>query len=186
MQNHLNLKTLSFYGAMIGSVVVLFKVVSAYGETNLKAPNNLSGSYSVISENLPPCLQSQRLTDLNIPRKTPNPVLNLNIEQSGIYVFANLSLTADDHTNNTSAKEVKIPLTGKIKHQEAISLTGKGNQLKACPQLATNNPQGFPNVQFTPKGKENLTGEIRWNSSSPATIFTAQLQESETKEEGKH
>jgi hypothetical protein len=34
MMNHLSLKSLAFYGVAIGSVALLFKVVSAYGETN--------------------------------------------------------------------------------------------------------------------------------------------------------
>jgi hypothetical protein len=36
--SHFNAKTLSFYGIAIGSVLLLFKTVSAYGETKLKAP----------------------------------------------------------------------------------------------------------------------------------------------------
>ena len=41
IMNHLSLKSLAFYGIAIGSVALLFKVVSAYGETNLKAARQL-------------------------------------------------------------------------------------------------------------------------------------------------
>lgn len=38
MSSHFSPKSLLFYGTMIGSVAILFRVVSGYGEANLKAP----------------------------------------------------------------------------------------------------------------------------------------------------
>lgn len=60
----------------ISSVVVLFKVVTAYGETNLKAPPAIGGPYRISTQNLPGCLKANRLV--------------LNIKQSSIYLFGSL------------------------------------------------------------------------------------------------
>jgi hypothetical protein len=69
IMNHLSLKSLAFYGVAIGSVALLFKVVSAYGETNLKAAPAIGGSYRFDAKSLPECLKSDSLV--------------LTIEQSG-------------------------------------------------------------------------------------------------------
>ena len=76
MMSHFNLKSLAFYGIAISSVVVLFKVVTAYGETNLKAPPPIGGPYRISAQNLPGCLKADTLV--------------LNIKQSGIYLFGSL------------------------------------------------------------------------------------------------
>jgi hypothetical protein len=170
MQNHLNLKTLSFYGIMIGSVVVLFKVVSAYGENNLKAPPNLSGTYSITSENLPECLKSKNL--------------NLTIEQSGVYLFGNLSPSTEEK-NLKKNENLRISLEGKMK-EEKIFLSGKSKNLNICPQLATNERSDILTMNISPKNKNIIVGDIIWNSGSEPTNFTAELQNTEDKESKGH
>ena len=170
MQNHLNIKTLSFYGIMIGSVVILFKVVSAYGENNLKAPPNISGTYSITSENLPECLKSENL--------------KLTIEQSGIYMFGNLSSVNDKKDLQTSDR-LKISLEGKIK-EEKISLSGKTKNFNICPQLAGSDRAEILTMNISPKNKNLVVGDLIWNSGSEPTNFSAELQNTEAKESEKH
>ena len=55
---HFNLKSLTFYGGAITAVVVLFEVVTAYGESNLKAPINIDGRYRLSYTQQPDCLNS--------------------------------------------------------------------------------------------------------------------------------
>jgi hypothetical protein len=170
MQNHLNVKTLSFYGIMIGSVVMLFKVVSAYGESNLKAPPNISGTYSITSENLPECLKSKDL--------------DLTIEQSGIYLFGNLTPSTDDKKINKN-EHLKINLEGKMKEGK-ISLSGKTKNSNICPQLVKNHESDILTMNISPKNKDIVVGDIVWNSIPEATNFTAELQNTEDKESEKH
>ncbi|NJK77025.1 MAG: hypothetical protein HC786_17625 [Richelia sp. CSU_2_1] len=56
--NHLSFKSLVFYGMAIGSVSLLFKVVTACGETNLKAPPAIAGNYRFEPKSLPEWLKS--------------------------------------------------------------------------------------------------------------------------------
>ncbi|OLP19353.1 hypothetical protein BST81_06275 [Leptolyngbya sp. 'hensonii'] len=73
--NHLKPQSLLFYGVAIGSVVILFSVVTAYGEANLKAPLQVNGRYRFAAKALPPCAKG-------------NGVLFL--QQSGIYLSGSL------------------------------------------------------------------------------------------------
>lgn len=164
--NHFNWKSLAFYGTMIGSVLLIFKVVTAYGETQLKAAPNISGSYHLTAQNLPDCLKSDDLT--------------LTIEQSGIYLFGNLSLTSQGN-KQTNAHNPKIALDGKLREQK-LSLSGKIDQLARCQQLATANSADLLQIQGSKEGK-NLIGKMTWNSASPEVTFTAQLDESQTQQE---
>jgi hypothetical protein len=93
---------LTFYAIAITSVVVLFKIVSTYGENNLKAAPLISGDYNIKSDNLPACLQQENL--------------RLHIEQSGVFLFAKL---ANTH------------LDGRIENNQ-ISLSGHPSALSDC------------------------------------------------------
>jgi hypothetical protein len=166
MQNHLNVKTLSFYGIMIGSVVMLFKIVSAYGESNLKAPQNFSGTYNITSENLPECLKSKNL--------------NLTIEQSGIYVFGNVSPSTDEKNLNKN-EHIKINLEGRMQGDK-ISLLGESKNFNVCPPLGSNNRSEILTMNISPQNKNIVVGNIIWNSGSQPTNFTAELQNTEDKE----
>lgn len=92
MKSHFSLHSLVFYAVAIGSVLLLFSVVSSYGETVLKAPRLIKGRYTLTAEALPGCLQGQPL--------------DLLIQQSGIYLAGALVRrdapqqtlqTADEH-----------------------------------------------------------------------------------------
>lgn len=151
--SHFNAKTLSFYGVAISSVLLLFKTVSAYGETNLEAPPNINGTYQFIqTENLPDCLQEKQL--------------NLNIEQSGIYLFGNISI------QSKSDREIEeIPLSGDFKDNEII-VSVKGN-VTGCDTGIELTIQGQPENQ-------NLAGQIKDNAKGTEGAFVAKYQESKS------
>lgn len=152
--SHFNAKTLSFYGIAIGTVLLLFRTVSVYGETKLKAPVNIDGSYQFIeAENLPSCLQDQQL--------------ELNIEQSGIYLFGNITTNA-----KSSAQQVsEIPMSGDFQEHQVI-MSGKGN-LANC-----DSP-----LQLTIQGehqKHDLVGTIKDDLIKSEGTFIAKYQQSKS------
>ncbi len=159
--SHFNLKTLSFYGVAISSVLVLFKVVSAYGETNLKASPEIGGIYKIVeTQNLPACLAEKQLS--------------LTIEQSGIYLFGNLaeqSIKTEDKSKST------VPLSGDFKDQDII-MSGQGDLPNCAPALQLT-------IQAR-REKDNLIGTIKEGASSTeGGSFTAQYQaEAEKETEG--
>ncbi len=149
--SHFSAKSLTFYGVAISSVLVLFKVVSAYGETNLTAAPEIGGLYPIVeSQNLPDCLAAQKL--------------NLTVEQSGIYLFGNLAVQSKSSETN----KIEVPLSGDFKNQEII-MSGKGNLANCDSEL-----------QLTIQGhreKDNLIGKIKDNSSGSEGTFIAHYQE---------
>jgi hypothetical protein len=113
-------KSLLFYVGVISSVLVLFQVVTAYGETHLKAPPNLNGRY--LSASAPPgCPESDRLM--------------LTLQQSGIYVNGFVTLESANASQNTQSSEAtsekKFSLTGLWK-QEQLNLSGETDALTVC------------------------------------------------------
>jgi hypothetical protein len=114
MSSHFNLKTLSFYGVAIGSVVILFNVVSAYGEANIKAPPAINGNYRLKAKNLPKCVNSEDLI--------------LHIQQSGIYLNGSLLPENNNSHAQTSAEE-KPSLNGQLQNQQ-VQLLGSAHFLK--------------------------------------------------------
>ncbi len=99
-------KHLIFYISALASAIILFALVSAYGEANLKASIKIDGIYKITSK-----LDCQNL----------NPVLA--IHQSGIY------LSADLIAPETSESQV-FGLTGKL-NQQQIFLAGKSTYCAA-------------------------------------------------------
>lgn len=161
--SHFSLKSLTFYGVAIGSVVVLFKVVSAYGEANLKAPPPVGGTYRISAANLPGCLKSNTLV--------------LNIQQSGTYLFGSLLPAKTDVKTATIAAE-KPTLTGRLSDQH-LNISGLVPWVKSC-----NNSDGQADalgdalkvgVQGIVNG-ETLSGQIRLSSTPAPTEFTAQRE----------
>ena len=159
-----NFKSFTFYAVAIGSVVVLFKVVTAYGET-LKAPPPIAGRYRVISESLPPCLQSSDLL--------------LNIQQSGVYLNGSLLALAqnpDGQKASSSNLEEKPSLSGRW-HNQKLGLSGLSDKLASCEK----------EMNVTLAGEVNgdtISGEITIDSAANAVNFTAQKevnQQEETK-----
>lgn len=153
MMNHFNFKSLAFYGVAIASVLILFKVVTAYGETNLKAPAPISGSYPMkLAQNLPNCPKSSELI--------------LDIQQSGIYLNGSL-LPAKVDAQQARSSEKRPSLTGKISNQQ-LTLAGTVPKSTFC----NNQPQQV-NIQSLVQG-ENLAGKLTLNTIPKQIAFTAQ------------
>ena len=109
MKNHFNLKSLAFYSIAIGSVLLLFKIVSTYGEANLKAQKSIQGRYLLsLEQNLPDCLEFSDLV--------------LDLQQSGVYLNGSL-LLAETNSRKTRVGEKRPTLTGKL-NDRVLQLNG--------------------------------------------------------------
>ncbi|SKB14523.1 conserved hypothetical protein [Planktothrix sp. PCC 11201] len=152
MRHNFNWISFVFYAATIASVLILFKGVTTYGETQLKAPVSIGGDYSIEFDTPPNCLKNKDLT--------------LKIEQSGIYIFANLVLEKSPDNLN------KIALSGKFKEPKMI-LSGISNPLLFCSSdlSQTSNP-----LTLTGEFKNKLfKGQIQDKTLSNPINFTAKL-----------
>lgn len=169
MMSHFNLKSLAFYGIAISSVVVLFKVVTAYGNTNLKAPPAMGGFYEINTSNLPQCL--------------PGDSLLLNIQQSGVYLFADLEQNASN-IKDVSVNKSRPSLNGRLSNQQ-FSLNGKiaeGDKCNNSRKIGKDKLMTVVKIQGVVNG-EIISGKISFNST-PARDFTATRQPV-TEESGK-
>lgn len=169
--SHFSPKTLSFYGVAISSVLLLFKTVSAYGETKLNAPPHIDGSYQFLqTENLPACLQDQQLI--------------LNVDQSGVYLFGNLAIApsgtkVDIHNDpavqaksskSGEASVVEIPFNGSFEDNQMI-MSGKG-EVANCDS----------GVQLTIQGQQqgdNFVGQLKDDLAKTEGALVAKYQKSE-------
>ena len=163
--NHFNFKSLTFYGVAISSVLLLFKVVTAYGESNLKAPTPINGRYRlVLAENLPNC---QKSADSRM----------LIIQQSGIYVNGSLLPANTTAELSTTTKE-KPSLTGILKNEQ-LSLSGKVPRAVIC-NLPVSQTQGnaFNSVKIQMRlvDGSDPVGQLTGNGIPQAIEFTAVSQ----------
>ena len=171
--SHFNVKTLSFYGLAIIAVVVLFNVVSAYGNANLKAPAPIGGQYRIKAQNLPGCLKSEELV--------------LDIKQSGIYLVGSLLPAKIDVHTATIANE-KPSLHGRLSNQQ-LSLDGRLPWITGCNHSAepANVSKGSLSVQIQGSVNEKtLSGQITLSSIPTVAEFTAQRQAAAEKVEQQH
>lgn len=162
--SHFNLKSLAFYGIAIGSVVLLFKGVSNYGETRLKAPPKLDGNYQINAQNFPGCLKSDTLV--------------LRIQQSGIYLFGSL-LPANLNEQQVTIAEEKPSLAGLLDSQK-LRLEGSADQLTSCIKAAkatTASDTNFVKIEGQVAGK-TFKGQMSHSSLPRAVEFTAEREES--------
>ncbi len=97
--HYFNFKTLGLYSVVVSSVLLLLKIVTAYGESHLKGPPAINGLYRLILSEKLPIWESD--------------VLMLYIEQSGIYLNGFLS-PMNTKAEVTTATESKSNLTGKL------------------------------------------------------------------------
>lgn len=161
--SHFNLKSLTFYGVAIALVLVLFKVVIAYGESNLKAPTSIEGRYR-LSYTQPNC------------RYSNTPVLS--IQQSGIYLNGSLLPALADDQQLKSA-EKRPTLAGQM-HNQQITLAGTVPASTLCNKIsettASDRPldNSFSSIKLHQAQGENLTGEMSVNGSLDIIEFTAQ------------
>ena len=117
---NLNWKSLSFYGVAIGSVLMLFKVVTAYGESNLKASPAIGDRYRLTVD--------PKFTQLRKPEG-----LMLNIQQSGVYINGYLSL-ANTNAKVSTATAPKPTLIGRLSNQK-LNLSGKISKISCVIEL---------------------------------------------------
>lgn len=157
--NRFTKQTASFYIGTIIFVLILFKVITTYGEATLKAPPSIGGSYKLEIEPQANC---------------PNLGNNLlAIQQSGIYLNATLL------PNNSSQALVEypklFPLSGKLQQQQ-LNLAGTIAHLDICSSSMANSTEknSATTVQIQAKlvGR-NLQGKITINSQSESLKFTA-------------
>ncbi len=156
---HLNVKLLSFYGISLAFVAVLFKTVTAYGETNLKAPPAIAGSYRFDAKSLPQCLKSDALV--------------LTIQQSGVYLSGNLRSGSSEGDRQTTAEE-KPSLVGKWENQ-GLSLSGAVPNLAGCSESTAIAQNNYVKLRGIVE-KDTLTGKISLTDRAAATDFTAQRE----------
>ena len=159
IMNHLSLKSLAFYGVAIGSVSLLFKVVTAYGETNLNAPPAIAGSYRFDDKSLPECLTSDSLV--------------LTIEQSGVYLSGNLRSGSSEADGEKIAEETPS-LQGKWENQ-GLSLSGAVPNLTGCSDSTATSQNSSVKMRGIVEG-ESLKGKISLTDKAAATDFTAQRE----------
>jgi len=164
--SHFSVKSLSFYGAAIGSVVLLFNGVTAYGNANLKAQPKMDGRYRISAQNLPGCLKSDALW--------------LDIKQSGIYLNGSL-LPAQKNLQLETLAEEKPSLHGKL-NSPALSLSGPIPWVSSCNNAASPaDTSGKPlsvKIQGNVNGK-TLTGQIALSSMPMVGEFTAERESPE-------
>jgi hypothetical protein len=155
--NHFNYKSLAFYGVAIGSVLLLFKTVTAYGENNLQASPVIDGSYRLtLAKNLPNCEKSDSLM--------------LNIRQSGIYLNASL-LPASTNADT----EKHLSLTG-ILNKQQLNLSGQVDKAIICNMA----PPHTVTTQMQLGDKGDLTGQISIRGIPQPLEFTATPEKPQT------
>ncbi|MBW4615181.1 MAG: hypothetical protein KME21_18290 [Desmonostoc vinosum HA7617-LM4] len=161
--NHFNFKSLTFYGVAIGSVLLLFKAVTAYGENHLQASPMISDRYRLtLIEKLPNCEKSDKLM--------------LNIQQSGIYLNASLL-----PLNTNAENEKNLTLTGIFKNQQ-LSLSGKIDSSIFCfATKSQDTPLKSATMQMQLADKGDITGKIIINAIPRTLGFTATPQNSQEK-----
>ncbi len=177
MKPQFKAKNVAFYAATIAFVLVLFRYVSAYGEKNLAAPPNFGGRY--ISTTTPPgCPDNSRL--------------ELDIQQSGIFLNGLLTLKTASESASTNSEtalsaEENLALSGRWQ-QDQIHLSGTTKALESCQLGTKTNPiviiQGkvdhltaSPSPQ--PHTPTTFTGQLTIadsNNSTQPWSFTAQRQ----------
>jgi hypothetical protein len=160
----MKLKSLLFYSVAIGSAIILFKTVTAYGESALKAPPPISGRYLLQTQNLPECLKAENLV--------------LNIQQSGIYLFGSLAPREKSSESTTEAEE-KPSLSGLLRHRQLV-LSGTIPHLSGCDRSLHKSAEIKIIAELEPGAiapqPQKLTGKITFNFISDSTEFTAELK----------
>lgn len=159
MSSHFKFRSLAFYGVAIGFVLLLFRVVTAYGEANLKAPPSVDARYRLSYSPKPNC---------------PKPnALVLNVAQSGIYLNGSL-LPVDIDAQQAKASEKKPSLTGQLNNQQ-LNLTGTVPSSTLCNNLASPaeaHSASRVSIQSQVEGA-NLKGQITVSGIPEAVEFTA-------------
>lgn len=140
--SHFNLKSLTFYTVAIVSVVGLFEVVTAYGESNLKPPPSIGGFYSLKIATLPDCS------------------MGLALQQSGIYLHGVLVKDGNNISPEALAEE-QPSLSGRWQDGK-VSLAGVVPIVDTCPARKANDSATI-DAAFK---DDTLNGRIQFNPTS--------------------
>jgi hypothetical protein len=165
--NHLNRRSLTFYGVAITSVVILFQAVSTYGEANLKAPPDLRGQYQVAVTPALDCLQTAGASQPSL--------LLLTLQQSGIYMTADLRVVKNASEELlpealVQASKQRPSLIGKIDDQSFL-LEGSSSLLTGC---AATNPTQPVSVMLKAKPQDKqLVGSLQFLAPDASSRSTA-------------
>ncbi|WP_088890078.1 hypothetical protein [Leptolyngbya ohadii] len=144
-------KLLLFYGGTIAAVLVLFRLITAYGETQLQAAPKMGGVYLSLAS--PPGCSS----DLR---------LKLTVQQSGIFLNGATELVqaTSSPTVAHSASSERLPLTGRWQ-QNQLSLSGRTDAFTACgiPANSTVTVQGTIAFGNQLAAKMQVNGNSTWS-----------------------
>ena len=121
--NVFSVRSIGLYSLAIGSAIVFFQMITSYGEANIKAPIAVAGNYQIVTKNLPGCLQHK-------------PLL-LKLQQSGIYLNANLVI---NRAATTTSRDIRPTFSGRLADRQAADLLNRKLDLSGilppeiCPQ----------------------------------------------------
>jgi hypothetical protein len=129
--NIFSVKSIGLYSLVISGAIGFFHFVTSYGEANLKAPISVSGKYLVAAKNLPTCLEGKTLV--------------LNLQQSGIYLNANLIkidglervdiLELGNRSELITTKDIRPTFSGQLQNRQ-FKLSGL-LPISICPQSSS-------------------------------------------------
>jgi hypothetical protein len=168
MSSHFSFKSLIFYGVAIGSVLILFKVVSTHGEENVKAQSAIGGRYRLTGNQLPECLKSQTTI--------------LTIQQSGVYLNGSLAPSNSDTENPV---QEKLSLSGKWQDGQ-LNLSGLAPALTNCAASESGNRDISVNIQAQQVLKDKMQGKISLSFIRGEFEFTTEKVEPESKTKKEH
>jgi hypothetical protein len=109
-------RLLLFYGGTLAFVLLLFQVVTRYGDTKLVASPNIDGRY-LSTETMPGCPPSSRVL--------------LTILQSGIYLNGAVNVVENEGAIDQITSEQTPPLSGQLVQQE-VTLSGGARLCQAA------------------------------------------------------
>ena len=159
---------LIFYVVAVTTVLGLFQLTSAYGETHLQAPPNLNGRY--LSTSAPPgCPTDRRLA--------------ITIQQSGIYLNGAAELAqATEKAPTEPIQPEQLTLIGHWRQQQ-VKLAGYSPALSGCsPANSTVNlAASFQPPASSPATEAALVGQLNLSNTQPWS-FTAVQQAAITRQ----
>jgi len=153
---------LIFYIVTLATVLGLFQLTVAYGETHLKAPPNLNGRY--LSTTVPPGCPSNRS-------------VAITIQQSGIYLNGAIELApATGQPPSEPIQSEQLTLIGHWRQQQ-VMLAGHSPALPVCGAAAStvNLAASFQPPATSPATEAALVGQLNLSNTQPWS-FTAVRQ----------
>jgi hypothetical protein len=172
--NIFSTKSIGLYALAIGGAIVFFNLVTSYGEANIKAPISVAGSYLIAAPDLPDCLQNKSLL--------------FNIQQSGVYLNANLNILDGKNTDilkiqqrspATSSNNLRPTFSGRLREQK-LELSGTLPN-STCPNPSQLRISGSI-AKDTPSNRGQLQGQLwltqRDRPEAAPVKFTATIQPS--------